>query len=86
MATPKQKKRKEDRGKTSAPRSRRNSLTRGQTCREESAGNARKTATGKNCQRVRGGFSDMPAASLWHIKDRQVPVAWTSGAQEPACR
>ena len=86
MATPRQKKRKGDKGKTSAPPRRGDSQTREQISKEESACNARKTAAGKNCQRVRGGFSDMPAASLWHIKDRRDPVAWTLNVQEPAYR
>lgn len=82
MATPRKKKRKGDGRKTSAPPRRGDSHTRGQICKEESACNARKTAAGKNYQRVRGGFSDMPAAALWHIKDYQLHVEGNAAAQE----
>ena len=81
MATPRQKKNRRQGENVRAATARGFSNKRA-NMQGRSACNARKTAAGKNCQLVRGSFSVMPAASLWHIKDYQLHVEYDAAAQE----
>lgn len=75
MATPRQKKRKGDKGEnvraaTAREFSYKRANMQARECLQRPEDNSREELLASA-----RGFSDMPAASLWHIKDYQFPLA-----------
>lgn len=82
MATPRQKKRKQGQGENVRAATARGFSYKRTNMQERECMQRPKNSCGEELPAGARGFSDMPAASLRHIKVDQVPVAWASSAQE----